>query len=295
VESNARLTNSQAAILGQNFEEVPIKNFSGNLSRNDDLDQLPMNMTIAEYEGVTNNIRDAGKNKSLTNDPYMHNRIDEMQDKMNILLKALPDLLGKGDRGGPARKTGSRQGSQPRNPRKLPSEHQYDSHRNTNLKKQFQNDNYSQSGPWANHDSVGGIGHDLARAEKERSKTPNRSGPEQNPNSISLNNSQNLEFPRSVASSHGQQQNITAPIGPKSKYIFTSDDLGMMRQWSIDEKKLVHDWGCIHEGGVHLITATRSGKFVFTASWFGHLKQWSVTQKCLVKDYKKIHKGFINN
>ena len=211
---------------------------------------------------------------------------------MNILLKALPDLLAKGDGTGPARKAGSRQGSQGRNLKKTPSEHQYDSHRNTNLKKQFQNDNYNQSGPWANHDSVGGIGHNLTRGEKERTKTPNRSGPEQNPN---MNNSQSFEFPRSVASSHGMQQNIPALIGPKSKYIFTSDDHGMMRQWSIDEKKLVHDWGCIHEGGVHLITATKSGKFVFTASWFGHLKQWSVSQKCLVKDYKKIHKGFINN
>lgn len=82
---------------------------------------------------------------------------------------------------------------------------------------------------------------------------------------------------------------------PVSRFLFTTDDVGSLKQWDIKTKNLEHDWGAIHKGGIHLICSTYNQKFLFTASWHGDQKQWSISNKSLVKDYKKVHKGFINN
>jgi WD40 repeat protein len=57
---------------------------------------------------------------------------------------------------------------------------------------------------------------------------------------------------------------------------------------------VTHDWGQIHDGGVHIISVSENLEFIFTASWDGHLKQFCFADKSLKCNYGKIGSGFIN-
>lgn len=80
-----------------------------------------------------------------------------------------------------------------------------------------------------------------------------------------------------------------------SKYIFTGDETGVLKQWSISEQILVKDYGQIHKRGLQSMAVTSDGKFLFTSDCLGSLKQFSICEKILVKQFVKAHEGSIRS
>ena len=76
-------------------------------------------------------------------------------------------------------------------------------------------------------------------------------------------------------------------------YLFTGDDDGNLKQWHIEQQKLVKDFDIIHSGQIQSITATNDGRYLFTSGTCGELKQWDIEQGELMKDFGEIHSGGI--
>ena len=77
------------------------------------------------------------------------------------------------------------------------------------------------------------------------------------------------------------------------KHLFISDGNGYLKQWDIEQQKLMKDFGKIHSRGIYSLTATNDGRYLFTSDANGNLKQWGIEQQKLMKDFGKIHSGTI--
>ena len=78
-----------------------------------------------------------------------------------------------------------------------------------------------------------------------------------------------------------------------TKYLFTCNSCGELKQWGIEQQKLMKDFGKIHLGYIWSITITNDGRYLFTSNNHGYLKQWDIEQQKLMKDFGKIHSSQI--
>lgn len=74
------------------------------------------------------------------------------------------------------------------------------------------------------------------------------------------------------------------------KYLFSVDNEGFMKQFSLEEQKLVKDYRKIHGQEVTVLQMTPNGKFVITCDYNGYCKQWLIKEKTIYKNYGLIHK-----
>ena len=72
-------------------------------------------------------------------------------------------------------------------------------------------------------------------------------------------------------------------VSKAEKYLFTSDDNGFVKQFSISEHTLKHDWGHLHNGWITNIQSTND--YLFTKDVTGNLKQWSLKTRKLIRDW----------
>ena len=74
----------------------------------------------------------------------------------------------------------------------------------------------------------------------------------------------------------------------KSRYLFTGDHGGRMKQWSIKRQLLLKDFGEVHENPISSFVATNDGKFLFSCDFRGFQIQWSIPKQKRVKDYDEL-------
>ena len=80
------------------------------------------------------------------------------------------------------------------------------------------------------------------------------------------------------------------------KWLFVSDNLGNVKQWSIKQQEMVKDYGNIHKGRkVQAVICTLDSKYVFSADDSGNIKQIDLQRKCIIKDYLQIHQDDIRS
>ena len=77
-------------------------------------------------------------------------------------------------------------------------------------------------------------------------------------------------------------------MSPNNNWLFTSDDDGNLKQWSIKKQILEKDYGRVQNGGIRSMVVTFDNEFLFTGDFDGNLKQWSIKEKKLFKDYGRI-------
>lgn len=270
-------------IMPQKHENYANENddrFNDTLLQN--MKSLPLDMTVGQFTDVQkygmdtydpkksdrNRARDSSRyGQPLQKDAIINQRFDELQDMMANFMKLVPNSNHNKTEQRPSSKTPVSRASNIK-----PKDKQENTNINMpSMRKQFHNKNFYNSS----------LGNNQPVQQNQFNNEPY----------------QKTGFERKNFSPHTTVDPKLQKIlnFPESKYLFTSDDHGTLQQWSLSEKKLVHDWGFVHEGGVHIIASTYDQKYIFTASWFGHLKQWSINNRSQSKDYKKIHKGFINN
>lgn len=77
-------------------------------------------------------------------------------------------------------------------------------------------------------------------------------------------------------------------------YVLTGDTCGYIKEWSIESRKQLKNWGKIHQEWVGSIAITKDGKYIFTGGYDGYLKQWLIDDsKQLYKDWGKVHEAGI--
>jgi WD40 repeat protein len=68
----------------------------------------------------------------------------------------------------------------------------------------------------------------------------------------------------------------TMAISPDSKYLFTGDDRGWVKQYDISKKEMLSDLGQVHVGGIFSLVVTPDSRFLFTSSEYGILRQYII-------------------
>ena len=79
------------------------------------------------------------------------------------------------------------------------------------------------------------------------------------------------------------------------KYLFTTDEDGVLKQWDIEEKKLIKEYGEIHSSQINSQSAKIDGQYFITSDVDGFLKQWDIEQQNLIKDYGEINSSQIKS
>ena len=77
------------------------------------------------------------------------------------------------------------------------------------------------------------------------------------------------------------------------KYLFISSGTGKLKQWDLEEQRLMKDYGRMHTIFIYSIATTNDNRYLFTSDQHGFLKQWDLKKNELVKNYKRIHSGAI--
>ena len=78
------------------------------------------------------------------------------------------------------------------------------------------------------------------------------------------------------------------------KYIYTSDELGNLKKWSLQGRSLFYDYGICHNGSINSIIVTYDGKKLFSCDSKGCLKCWDTKTHTLIYDFGKISEKPIN-
>ena len=81
-------------------------------------------------------------------------------------------------------------------------------------------------------------------------------------------------------------------ITKDNKFLFTSDDIGYQKQWSIQQRSLLKHYGKIHIEGIDSMITTNDSLNLFTGG-LREQKQWSIPNKKLIKDYGRAHDSYI--
>lgn len=72
-------------------------------------------------------------------------------------------------------------------------------------------------------------------------------------------------------------------------WLFTYDEFGRLKQFSIERVSLILDWGIVHEGGHgQELLVTKDNNYLFLFTYHGHLKQFSIRQRKLIIDFCEI-------
>jgi WD40 repeat protein len=66
-----------------------------------------------------------------------------------------------------------------------------------------------------------------------------------------------------------------------------------MRQWEISSKKLLYDYGLIHDEYVWWIAISPCNRWAFTVCSDGTMKQWEIPERCLGYDWGQIHQSWV--
>ena len=73
------------------------------------------------------------------------------------------------------------------------------------------------------------------------------------------------------------------------QYLFTADEGGNLKQFSLNDLKLVKDYGKVSKGHIWRMGVTADDQYLLVSDWNGFLKQFCVKERSLFKDYGKIH------
>jgi WD40 repeat protein len=65
-------------------------------------------------------------------------------------------------------------------------------------------------------------------------------------------------------------------ISPDSRFLFTGDDKGWVKQYDIYKKEMLYDLGQVHVGGIFSLVVTPDSRFLFTSSEYGVLRQYKI-------------------
>lgn len=88
------------------------------------------------------------------------------------------------------------------------------------------------------------------------------------------------DYGETCSTSHGlveEKCHIKAmAISPDSKYLFTSDDRGHLKQYDVAKKELTSNLGQIHTGGIFSLVVTPDSEFLFTSTEYGILRQYKI-------------------
>lgn len=77
-------------------------------------------------------------------------------------------------------------------------------------------------------------------------------------------------------------------MSPCGTILLTADNSGHFKQWSVNNKRLVWDYGKPHRGWIGSISITPNSLYAFTAGEFGILKQWALSHTRLWKDFEGV-------
>merc|ERR1711976_731286 len=72
-------------------------------------------------------------------------------------------------------------------------------------------------------------------------------------------------------------ENLSIVTSPK--FLFVTNIQGNMKQFNIESKEMVKDFGCIHKGFILAISVTPDGKNLFTSDDFGNFKQFRINDE----------------
>ena len=75
--------------------------------------------------------------------------------------------------------------------------------------------------------------------------------------------------------------------------VITVDMFGNLKQWSVNEHALEHNWGKVFQNQVDCMAITPGGKYQFISGSNGIMKQWHTKNRTLEKDWGQIHKRSI--
>jgi len=73
-----------------------------------------------------------------------------------------------------------------------------------------------------------------------------------------------------------------------NKYLFLSDNYGNLKQFCIKQKRVIKDYGVVHDDLIYSIAVSADNRFLFTSDSNGNMKQYSVEDQCLSFDFGKI-------
>lgn len=82
-------------------------------------------------------------------------------------------------------------------------------------------------------------------------------------------------------------------ISNNDEYVFVSNDLGSMKQFSVSDKRCIASWDNLHEMAINALAISENDTKLWTAGTGGVLKCWSFESQELVMDYGEVHEGTI--
>lgn len=85
----------------------------------------------------------------------------------------------------------------------------------------------------------------------------------------------------------------SASVTPNSTYLFTSGDGGFLKQFDIERKEILKDWGKINKGEIYSMAVTVDSRHLVTGDENGWLKKWEIKSRNIVKDFGQIHCGYV--
>lgn len=81
------------------------------------------------------------------------------------------------------------------------------------------------------------------------------------------------------------------PILPRRKnyWLFSGDELGVLKQWNYAKRKLYKNHGKIHKTGINLIFKSPLSKYLFTCDESGFQTQWTINKFHVNHEYGHLH------
>lgn len=68
----------------------------------------------------------------------------------------------------------------------------------------------------------------------------------------------------------------TKPVNLESPYLFTGDEHGILKQWSIESGKLIKKFPSAHTSSIWCMVVSTDSKYLFTSDIQANVKQWLV-------------------
>ena len=75
----------------------------------------------------------------------------------------------------------------------------------------------------------------------------------------------------------------------KSKYLFTGDDNGHLKQWDVERGRLQKDYGKVHSSSITAIAVLSDGTSMYTSDSKGVIKQWCLKKFKILASIEKKH------
>ena len=78
-------------------------------------------------------------------------------------------------------------------------------------------------------------------------------------------------------------------------YLFTADEKGYIKNWSIRYKIIFDDFGQVDSTGLEAFVITEDDKWLYTAGYDGYVKKYKVKGAKIDTDLGKISEFFITS